>query len=91
MKSYEEFLTESAGLTSLEVFDEMRRRFPRARTHFELLKRYIQDKHDFYAYQYMMDGVHGTDLARGYILALKEMCALVDACEYNNYHNKKGS
>ena len=92
MKSYEEFLTESAGLTSLEVFDEMRSRFPRTRTHFELLKRYIKDKHDLYYYEIMMSGSREvSDASRGYILALKEMCALVDACEYNNYHNKKGS
>ena len=85
MKSYQDFLSESASLTALEVFDEMRLRFPRARTHFELLKRYINDKHDLYYYEIMSNGAREiSDASRGYLLALKEMCALIDACEYNN-------
>ena len=91
-KGYTEFLQESAGLTSLEVYNELRKRLPRVRTNFELLKRYIRDKHDLYYYELMMNGSREvSDASRGYLLALKEMCALIDACEYNTSHDKKGS
>lgn len=92
MKSYAEFLQESAGLTSLEVYEALRKYLPRTRTHFELLKRYIKDKHDLYYYELMMNGSREvSDASRGYLLALKEICALIDACEYNAYYGKKGS
>lgn len=91
--SYQELMTfwgESAELDPLELYDEFRKYHPEVRTHYELLKKYIMDKHDLIYYEVQLKGHENvTDLCFGYLMALKEIRALIDACEYNMYFRDK--
>ena len=81
---YTDLLTNSADMPAIDVYAELRKLQPRNRTHYGLLKQYIQDKHDMYYYEAQLHGMQSlNERAIGYLLAYKEMCALIDACEYN--------
>lgn len=83
-KGYTDLLINSADMPAIDVYEELRKLQPRNRTHYGLLKQYIQDKHDMYYYELQLRGMKNvSELSMGYLLAFKEMCALIDACEYN--------
>lgn len=85
------FWGESSGLDGFELYKELREHFPRTRTHYELIKKYVLDKHDVIFYEVQLKGASNvSDICFGYMLALKEIRELFEACEYNMYVKKRG-
>lgn len=89
------FIGDSPSLSGLELYKEFRKFHPDIRTHYELLKRYIEDKYNLMFYEVQMKGTSEvSELCFGYFQALAEMVSLIDACEYNMRRSvkmKKGS
>lgn len=76
------FINESIELSPEELYEQLREYFPKERTHFGLLKRYITEKYEMYSYELQLNGLREvSDLTAGYILAFREMLGLIAQCE----------
>ena len=77
-----DFIDESTGLSPEELYAQLREYFPKERTHYGLLKKYITEKYEMYSYELQINGMRGvSDLVAGYILAYREMVGLIEMCE----------
>lgn len=76
------FINESTGLSPEELYAQLREYFPKERTHYGLLKKYITEKYETYSYELQLCGIKGiSDLTAGYILAFREMLGLIEMCD----------
>lgn len=76
------FINESIELTPEDLYEQLREYFPKERTHYGLLKRYITEKYEMYSYELQLNGLNGvSELTAGYILAFREMIGLCEQCE----------
>lgn len=76
------FINESPGLSPEELFAQLKEYFPKERTHYGLLKKYITEKYEMYSYELQLHGMRGvSDIVAGYILAFREMVGLLEMCD----------
>ena len=77
-----DFINDSTGLSPEELYAQLREYFPKERTHYGLLKRYIIEKYEMYSYELQINGFREvSDITAGYILAFREMIGLCEQCE----------
>ena len=77
-----DFIIESMGLSPEELYEKLREYFPKERTHYGLLKKYITEKYEMYSYELQLHGMRGvSDIVAGYILAYREMIGLIEMCD----------
>ena len=77
-----DFLNESLELSPEELYARLREFFPKERTHYALLKRFLTAKYELHAYELQLRGMKGvSDMTAGYILAYREMLGLCEQCE----------
>lgn len=77
-----DFINDSTGLSPEELCAQLREYFPKERTHYGLLKKFIIEKYEMYSYELQLHGLRGvSDLIAGYILAYREMVGLLEMCD----------
>jgi hypothetical protein len=76
------FINESIELSPEDLYKQLREYFPKERTHYGLIKRYITEKYEMYSYELQINGFREvSDMTAGYILAFREMIGLLEQCE----------